>query len=187
MPKIIDLPPLIEDIAEDDLLVIRNDSDSETQKGTLAQVLAWMQAKVGWIKNTMLASENGEVLQYTPGGNVDYSSSTLGDYFTVGDATIPAWATKARVTWFVNYLQPLTAANAMSLNLKIGSATGRVILAFSQNAALSDSKACGYTEEITLTGTGTQSVKFQAQRTSGASGGSRLNTSSDICVRLDYY
>jgi hypothetical protein len=139
----------------------------------------------GDVTDQKLAHDTEEVLTYSPGGIVDYSSTSLGDWLTVGNATVPAWATEAIVTVSITAVYPITSANTMDVELQIGSVNGGRIRLYGNNHTLNDVASATWTNKLTLSGTGTQSVKIQAIRASGSNAG-RADTASDVTVHIRY-
>jgi hypothetical protein len=139
----------------------------------------------GAVTDQKLAHNAEQVLQYVPGASVDFGSTTLGDWFTIGSATVPSWATKARVTISINYFYPITATNTMEAVLVFGSVSGVTRRLYATGHAINDPMHCSWTEDITLSGSGSQTVKVQAQRITGANG-VRIDTASDISLHIRY-
>lgn len=126
MPKIIDLPPLIEDITEDDLLIIRNDSDSETQKGTFAQLLSWLQSI--WLPKNKYCfrAYAGGATTLTDGQFVKIAVSTesydYGDNFSGSAYTVPVDGVYHFDAAFRINGAVATGVNALAMIYKNGSA-----------------------------------------------------------------
>jgi hypothetical protein len=132
-----------------------------------------------------LAAANGEVINFSPAGNTEYSNAAMGDWITgIGDLTVPTWATKARVSWGIARFYVTTTAGVYNGRIKIGTAVGGN-RGFTTAANPVDSAIhFSFVEEITLAGTGTQAIVIQAEETSG--GALRATTATDIYVSVEY-
>jgi hypothetical protein len=126
-----------------------------------------------------------EYLSYAPGGNVDATTSgTMTTWVTLGNLTVPSWATTVVLSAAANGFYDVTAAqNIYNMRYRVNAVNGPTIeiRGLGINARMS---VC-YIAEYTPGGTGSVSVDVQMARTSGT-GALRAGTSSDFQVVAHY-
>lgn len=149
----------------------------DTQRIMVYSGAAWI-----WI-----ASLNGEAaasLWYTTGSNVDGATGAgFTDWMTIGNVTIPTWATKARCRISANGLTYATASgNVHGVRMLVSNGTGNTSVI--SDAALTR-WGFSLTEQIGFTNTGAQSLKLQTQRQSG-SGVPRADTGTSIGALIEW-
>lgn len=133
-----------------------------------------------------LATANSAYLAFSPGGNTDYSSDTIGDWISVGNMTIPAWATKARVQVSITGFYTVTGAGTFQGNLKIGTVNGRLVDFISSSSGVGEQISVSWADEISLSGTGVQAVVIRADRESGTNA-LRADTGTDVTMIITYH
>lgn len=112
--------------------------------------------------------EQSSYIVYVPGGNVDATvSAAWSDWLTLGDVTVPAWATNAIITVAINGFYDITAANNVyALRPKLGTPTGS---AAPNVRGVGTSARTGATVIDTVSGlsSGSQSLRLQAYKLGG--------------------
>lgn len=141
----------------------------------------------GWKMVTTTDGSHETFIGFAPGGSVDADQSgTLADWINVGNITVPAWATKARVRFMNAGFYSVTAATgSYSARLKIGTDLGRQ-MAVTAITQLSERTTQTYIDEIALTSTGSKALVLQATRTAGA-GTLRVDTSTDQTAEVRFF
>ena len=129
-----------------------------------------------------LSGEASAWLLHTPGGNEDTSSSTTVTWFTMGNVTVPTWATKAIVILsYVGVSAIATGINCTSV-LKIGSVSGtskRIL-----DAATTNRFHWAVVDQLTGLSTGSQSVTVSAAWTAGTANVYRIDTTSHVSAQF---
>lgn len=133
-------------------------------------------------------SEEFDGLSFAPGANVDATTSgTMTDWLTLGNVTVPPWATRARVHTSLTFVAEVTAAgNEYVLRTRIGTAAavGRRFLGLDTTTRRMNFSWANPT--LSLGGiTGSQSVVVQAQRIAGT-GQFRMGANGDAVVMIDW-
>lgn len=145
-------------------------------------ILERYKASTGW-KNILDGGDKTQI-SFIPGGNLDTPGAGTATWITVGNVTVPAWATKARVIWSIYSYYETTAGALASctFTLKIGSAAG-----VTQRIPGSTS-TWGMTVTSTdiLTGltTGVQSMTISATFAAGSTW--RIDTNSRVMAAIDW-
>lgn len=139
----------------------------------------------GELTNEKSSSTNQEIRYFTPAGNSDITSSSMADWITGFDnLNVPSWATKARVSCVVGYTTGSASAD-ISTRLVIGSDNGTSFKLAQNSFPTGGAYYKTLIDEITLTSTGTKTVKLQAQRTAGV-GFLRGTTYHDYAILVTY-
>jgi len=103
---------------------------------------------------------------WTPSGNSDATSGGFADYGSgTVSVTVPTWATKVIVSTSIFGTYQITSTSETDLKIVFGSVSGVTVHKYSLVA--SQANDCAWSEELTLSGTGSQTLKVQARRTSG--------------------
>lgn len=139
----------------------------------------------GNVTGPKIAAQNQEFLSWIPSTTQALTSATFID-FGQGTATanVPTWATKARVTFSMSGSFQTTSGSDTNVRVHIGTANGASVRRASQST--SDSLDITYVDEITLSGTGSQTVKVQAMRASGT-GALNIGTASRFAFIISYH
>ena len=116
------------------------------------------------------------------GGVPATSDSTGASYSDWGyntTITVPSWANRALVTSSVNSFVSVSSTTIGNARTVIGSDNGidSAVLSQTDTAIFNDKRSMTWTESITLTGTGSVTLKMQVKETAG-SGAIRINNSS---------
>lgn len=121
-------------------------------------------------------------MTFVPSGSLLSPATGTGIWVTLGNITVPAWASKARVSITINGISNSTASSQATLVLKIGTATGSARRLANQTTTA----RFGWAGIDFLTGvpTGSQSVAIQA---SALAGGQFLaDTGATFDVAFDF-
>ena len=122
----------------------------------------------------------------TPGGNSD-STGSYADWGASVSITVPTWANRAIVTATIEGYFIVTSATTGTTRVVIGSDTGATSGTLGANAASpNDSRAWTWSDQITLTGTGSVTLKNQIVET-GGSGAIRVTTASKFAWVIHFY
>ena len=137
------------------------------------------------VNGVALNSANGEFASWVPSGNSDTSSATFVAWGN-GTATlsIPTWATKARISATITRVECVSSAVATEFKLFIGADAGRVVR-FDETTSTA-ARPLAWNDQITLTSTGSQTLKIDAARVSGT-GAFRVGTISDFTFIITYH
>lgn len=141
----------------------------------------------GAVEGEKLSPDNSEFAFWNPSTTQALSSGTYID-FGQGTATItvPTWATKARVSCCINGTFQVTNSSDHNVRVVIGSDNGRSVRRASQGAAgAGDATTVAFNDEITLTSTGSKTLKIQGQRVAGT-GTWNIGTSSSFDFIITY-
>lgn len=115
----------------------------------------------------------------TPGGNSDTTTSWA-DWGASTTITVPSWANRALVITSVQGWFIVTSASTINARTVIGSDTGTTSGQFGDGTAASANRMnLTWHDYITLTGTGSKTIKVQGQRASGT-GEARVDAASQF-------
>lgn len=140
--------------------LLGNQSGPTTKKFLLSDLAAYYSSKV--------IGQAAQVITFIPVGNSDYSSGSVGTWVTMGNATVPSWATKAKIVLTIRAFLAITSTATASANVSLGGVAGAATLITDTNYAANEHLTTMLVDEITLSGTGSQSLIVQAQRTGGS-------------------
>jgi hypothetical protein len=134
-----------------------------------------------WIQ--LRGSDALEVLNAVPG---TYSTSAgTATWVTIGTATVPPWATKARVTWGVSgYAASTTSALNVTCAVKIGTVAG-TSMRMPGSTVTTTNNTIGASELLTGISTGSQSVTITATFV-GGTGSFGTTVDTRIYASIDY-
>lgn len=139
----------------------------------------------GAVTGQKLSNTNSEWKTFTPAGNTDITSGSMTDWVTgFSNVTIPSWATKARVTFSVGFTCGAASADS-NIRLVIGAANGTTFQLSKNSFPTSGVYYFTYIDEITLSGSGSQAIKIQCQRTAGT-GFIRSGPNHDYTMKIEY-
>jgi hypothetical protein len=93
--------------------------------------------------------------------NATSTGAGTATWVTMGNVTVPTWATKARISLAMTGLQATATTTSANLAVKIGSSTGAVHLIATPNLTGTRIHA-GFNDLLTSVPTGSQSVTVQA-------------------------
>ena len=118
-------------------------------------------------------------------GTDNASSASFAD-FGLGTSTVavPTWATKAIISAGFNGSYQINGSSDTDFRIVFGSVNGRFIRRASQEST--NSLDCSWSDEITLSGTGSQVLKIQAKRITG-SGNMRVSTDSSFSFVINFF
>lgn len=118
-----------------------------------------------------------DLVVFTPAAATDASTAPGGNiWITLGNVTVPTWATKAYVVMTGAGIHSITASSTYLLKSRIGSiSSGSITIA--NWTAISDRRSFTWSSRITGIATGVQSVTVHAERNAG-SGQARADTLS---------
>lgn len=159
--------------------------DGVTMTFTGANQLKVMDASITAAKLAVGVVPTRDLVVGSPGVQADANSASFADWGFSGSTTIPAWATKARVTVHIAGATSVTSTATTQLQLVVGAATPGTARTI-QTLGNSADESTGWSDEITLVGTGAQTVKLQAKRTAGT-GVVRQLTSTVVDFAIVYY
>ena len=124
-------------------------------------------------------------LLFTPVADIDASTGGAAQWLTLGNVTVPTWATSAIVTWTITGVFDVTAApNEYDLVGRIGLDAGHVARFRGETAVGGRFQLCWETR-ITFTAWGAKSVNITAARLVGA-GLWRVNTIADVTAAIHF-
>lgn len=134
-----------------------------------------------------LATANYQVWRESPSGTVDTTgSSFITAHSFATDMEIPTWATKVVFTWHVSSLTATSTTDGVfRLSLGTGDTTSDERVQFS-TYPIGTVEHATFINEVTLSGTGTQSLTLQFREAAG-SGVVRVTTSCMFHVKAEYY
>lgn len=131
------------------------------------------------------SADASEYAFWVPSGNSDNDQASYTDWGAGTFAlTVPTWAVTARIQANITSLVQVTGASSGALKIMVGTASGKEISLGPQ--LTSDRPNISWADEITLTGTGAQTLKIQAKRTAGT-GATRASTTSDFDFLVSYH
>lgn len=136
-------------------------------------------------------SEDEIYAEASPGANTDATNTAAWvDWFTIGNITIPSWATKARVQMDVSNFFSITSGQTFYLlRSKIGTDlpahSGVAGFKGKTDIALGLRDHFAFHDTITLTATGAQSLKVMANR-QGGTGQWRADTSAIFSAKIQF-
>lgn len=132
------------------------------------------------------ATEPRQLVTNNPGGNIDANDTGYTNWVT-GTASIPTWATKAYVQCNVAGLTVVTGATEVNFRLKFGTVNGTNNFRFHCSGITDQVDRFNFSiaELFTLSGTGSQTIAVQDNRTSG-SGTVRADTESTFSWMIFY-
>lgn len=175
----------------DDLLLLWEVASATTKKVTLANLGsngAWMDTGGlvdDAVDGTKLDGANSEFASWVPSGTDDLTSGTYADFGNgTATLTIPSWATKVRIQANINRVIGVTSDGTYDIRLVVGSDNGTAVQQ-KLDASLANSENISWADEITLTGTGSQTLKIQAKLSAGG-GAMRVITSSSFTFIVEY-
>lgn len=138
----------------------------------------------GAVSGDKLADANTQHLSYN-GTAVDMVSASYVDLSTnTATASVPTWATSAIVTTTINRTQVVSAATEYQLKVVIGTDSGNAITQIHPTVA-NESYVETWVGEVTLTSTGSKTMKVQGLRVSGT-GALRIATSTRFNFKVEY-
>lgn len=105
-------------------------------------------------------------ITFTPGGNTDYTSGSLGDWITVGNLSVPSWAGRVRLSVHLSSVFGNAGLTVATHRLKVGTATGTETGPCNYDANVRGHRTLE--DLITLNATGTQSLVIQCKRATGS-------------------
>lgn len=79
-----------------------------------------------YVNGVPYAHRSSSHLVFSPAGNLDTPAAGTATWMTLGNITVPAWATSADVVYAINGLYEITAAVNVSVVMKIGTVAGAV-------------------------------------------------------------
>jgi hypothetical protein len=107
-------------------------------------------------------------LLFTPGGNTDTPGAGTATWVTLGNITVPTWATKCNVTYTMNGIFDTGTTSNVSAVLKIGSVAGGVSKRIDAPGVANQRFHVPITDRLTGLSTGSQSVTISATFTAGS-------------------
>lgn len=141
----------------------------------------------GAVTTAKLDSTREEYITFTPGGNIDNSTTAMDDWITgISNLTIPSYATKAIISWQCIGVYHVTSAQNATTRIQIGGAdNGATYSIINASAGLNDRRNFSATDEITLTGTGSRTLRIQLTR-STSSGAIRADSTTKFTFWVQY-
>jgi hypothetical protein len=128
-----------------------------------------------------LAGSANQSLLYTPGGNTDTPTSGTATWFTMGNITVPTWATKCIVTYSITGIITLATSINCTAIFKVGSVSGSLgSKRICDNGTTSGRYSYTVTDLLTGLSTGSQSVTVSATWVAGTANSYRLDTTSHV-------
>jgi hypothetical protein len=121
---------------------------------------------------------------FGPGGVLSTPTAGTATWVTVGNITVPTWATKAYATWSLYGVISSATEPNVSMQLKIGSAGGGAVRVYGHGAAAGRFHTT-LNELILGLSTGSQSVTISSTWTSGANVFS-LDVGSRVSAKFDF-
>lgn len=144
----------------------------------------WKGGEAVLAEDLNILSTPPEVYVGSPVGTVDLTSASFVSFGPTFTVDVPTWASKAQITFgVVGWVQ--TGANTSDVRLAIGSDTGRVCAPFSNSSPVNARVGDAWTDEITLTASGLQTLALQGRRTAGTSN-LQMTTSTDVTFRVEW-
>jgi len=121
----------------------------------------------GVITNEKMSSANIEQIRIVQAsGNDDANDTSYADWGEQGTATVPSWANSCIVWATVHSAVSVTAANEWDFKVLIGTDESNEHHVDTQT--LNQDTPIAFSDTITLTSTGSQTIKFQAKRAAGS-------------------
>jgi hypothetical protein len=107
-------------------------------------------------------------LLFTPGGNTDTPGAGTATWVTLGNITVPTWATKCNVVYTCNGIYDTGTTSSVSAVLKIGSVAGGVSKRIGAPGVANQRFHVPIADRLTGLSTGSQSVTISATFTAGS-------------------
>jgi hypothetical protein len=114
-----------------------------------------------------LATTN-QVLLFTPGGNTDTPGAGTATWVTLGNVTVPTWASTCNVVYTCNGIYDTGTTSVVSAVIKIGSRSGAVSKRILTPDVANQRFHMPIVDRLTGLSTGSQSVTISATFTSGS-------------------
>ena len=114
-----------------------------------------------------LATTN-QVLLFTPGGNTDTPGAGTATWVTLGNITVPTWATKCNVVYTMNGVFDTGTTSSVTGVMKIGSVAGAASKRISAPGVANQRFHQPIVDRLTGLSTGSQSVTISATFTAGS-------------------
>jgi hypothetical protein len=133
-----------------------------------------------------LANDSWQYLSYVPGGNNDTSASTTVTWFTMGNITVPAWATSCSVHWDITGTIVVATGINCTCAIKIGSAAGASKRILDNNSP-AVRFGWGFNDKVTSPPSGSQSVTMSATWVTGTANVYRLDTNSYVTAAFEFH
>jgi hypothetical protein len=118
--------------------------------------------------NAVTNATNGvaAAMSFTPGGNTDTPNGAT--WITIGNLTVPTWATTAFVVYSMNGVYCIGATTNAAATLKIGAATGAVTKVLLHPGVANQRFSETITDVVAGPPTGSQSVTLASTFTTGS-------------------
>jgi len=107
-------------------------------------------------------------LLFTPGGNTDTPGAGTATWVTLGNITVPTWATKCNVIYTCNGIYDTGTTSNVSAVIKVGSAAGGLSKRIDAPGVANQRFHMPITDRVTGLSTGSQSVTISATFSSGS-------------------
>jgi hypothetical protein len=107
-------------------------------------------------------------LLFTPGGNTDTPAAGTATWVTLGNITVPTWATKCNVVYTCNGIYDTGTTSNVSTVLKVGSVAGGVSKRIGAPGVANQRFHVPIADRLTGLSTGSQSVTISATFTAGS-------------------
>ena len=126
-----------------------------------------------------------QVLLFTPVANNDTPGAGTATWFTLGNVTVPSWATQAVVTYSINGIFNGVIGTNASQILKIGAASGAVSKRIIDPGVINQRFNIAVADIVTGLAAGVQSVTMASTYTGGG-GFYRIDTFSYVTARFTF-
>jgi hypothetical protein len=127
-----------------------------------------------------------QTLLYTPVSNNDTPTSGTATWFTMGNITVPTWATKCIVAYSVNgIITVATSINCTSV-MKVGGVAGAVSKRIMDLGTTAGRFTFSGQDRFTGLSAGSQSVTVSATWNAGTANSYRLDTSSYVTAQFGF-
>jgi len=132
-----------------------------------------------------MLNERSTQIDYVPTTTLSTSTSGYATWITIGNVTVPSWATQARVTWsIVNYGPSSTTALNVDVYAQLGDVTGNDFRLPGSGA--SGANSCFTVNDLfTDIDTGSQSLIIVSHFNAG-SGTFQIGTSGLVSAAVDF-
>jgi hypothetical protein len=129
-----------------------------------------------------MLNQEDDYIELIPGGTLSTPAAGTADWFTVGTITVPAWATKARITMLIDNLFSGAATGTATVVVKLGTiaSTTRNV----QGITATGGHAWCTAVQLAGISTGAQTLKTTATFVSGAV--ISISATSVVACTIDY-
>jgi hypothetical protein len=107
-------------------------------------------------------------LLFTPGGNTDTPGAGTATWVTLGNITVPTWATKCNVIYTCNGIYDTGTTSNVSMVIKVGAVAGGVSKRVTAPGVANQRFQVPIADRLTGLSTGSQSVTISATFTAGS-------------------